>query len=230
MSHLRILSAGSTLHGVRACAALAAQTISAPIEVATDHGHNIRDALLRGQTKADVVLLPVDMAAILAAKGLVADTVALGTVGIGGVVREGSNVPQIATMDELRAALIEADTVLLTTGPTGEHLMKVIAKFAIADEVARKLSRFDTSTKLNIALAARSDHALGFGPETEIRAGIGVKWIGDVPDEIQVALPYAAAMVTGTTAVDAARRFLTFLETEDARAAFAKTGVRLQAT
>ena len=226
MSHLQVLSAGSTLHGARACASLTAQAIAAQIEVATDHGHNIRDSLLRGQAKADVVLLPVDMAAILAAKGLVEDTVSLGTVGIGGVVREGSNVPKIATMDKLRAALIAADTVLLTTGPTGEHLMKVIAKLGLTDQVVAKLLRFDTSTKLNIALAARSDHALGFGPETEIRAGIGVKWIGDVPDEIQVALPYAAAMVTGTTAVDAARRFLAFLGTEDARAAFAKTGVR----
>ena len=33
-----ILSAGSTLHGMRACAA---QVTGTPIDVATDHGHNI---------------------------------------------------------------------------------------------------------------------------------------------------------------------------------------------
>ncbi len=223
---LRILSAGSTLHGVRDCAALGAQAVGIEIDVVTDHGHNIRDALQRGGTTADVVLLPANMIAVLSAKNLLQESVALGTVGIGGVVRESEHVPQIATMAQLRDALTAADAVLLTNAPTGEHLMGVIAKLGLRDSVAGKLLHFDTSTKLNIALAAGSGNALGFGPETEIRAGKGVRWIGDVPMEIQIALPYAAAMATGTMQADAARRFLAFLATPAAREAFAKTGVR----
>ena len=223
---LRILSAGSTLHGARICAALAAPVIGSACDVATDHGHNIRDALHSGDVNADVVLLPADMVAALTAKNLLQQSIPLGTVGIGGVVREGSRAPLIATMASLRDALVTADAVLLTNAPTGEHLMDAIAKLGLRDATAAKLLRFNTSTKLNIALAARSDNALGFGPETEIRAGKGVTWIGDVPDEIQIALPYAAAIVTRTAQADDARKFLGFLETAQAREAFAKTGVR----
>jgi molybdate transport system substrate-binding protein len=223
---LRILSAGSTLHSVRTCAGLATQTANVEIDVSTDHGHNIRDALQRGDAKADVVLLPADMVAALTAKNLLQESIPLGTVGIGGVVREGVHTPKIETMAQLRDALTSADAVLLTNAPTGEHLMDVVSKLGLRDAVAPRLLRFDTSAKLNIALAARSDNALGFGPETEIRAGTAVRWIGELPDEIQIALPYAAAIVTGTPQADAARRFIAFLGTPTAREAFAKTGVR----
>ena len=176
-----------------------------------------------------MVLLPADMIAALAAKNLLRDSVALGAVGIGGVVRESASVPDISTMDALRAALVAAGAVLLTHAPTGEHLVGVIAQLGLRDAIAPKLLRFDTSTKLNIHLAARGDNALGFGPETEIRAGQGVRWTGDVPDEIQIALPYAAAMVMGTPNEAAARKLLAFLGTPQARAAFAKTGVKFAA-
>jgi molybdate transport system substrate-binding protein len=229
MSHLNVLSAGSTLHGVRACAALAAQPLGVEIEVATDHGHNISRAVLNRGAQADIVLIPAGIADPLTAQGLLTDTVALGTVGIGGVAREGANAPDISTMEALRVALIAADAVLLTRAPTGEHLLAVIAKLGLADEVATKLLRFDTSTKLNIDLASRSGNALGFGPETEIRAGKGVRWIGDVPEEIQIALPYVAAMLTNTNAKDAAQKFLAFLEMAQARKVFSNTGVKFSA-
>jgi molybdate transport system substrate-binding protein len=222
---LRILSAGSTLHGLRACADHAARALGMPITIATDHGHNIRDAILRGTAEADVVLLPADMVDTLAGKSLVGESIALGTVGIGGVVRSGAPVPDVSTTERLRLALLAADAVLLTRAPTGEHLISVIAQLELQDTVAAKLRRFDTATKLNFDLASRDGNALGFGPETEIRAGQGVTWIGEVPPEIQLALSYkAAAMTNATQEADA---FLAFLAQPSARAALAASGVRL---
>jgi molybdate transport system substrate-binding protein len=222
---LRILSAGSTLHGLRACKPQIEQT-AGPCEIATDHGHNIVEKVKRGEADADAVVLPADMIDELTARGLVRGKTMLGTVGIGGVIREDARVPDISTMDLLRKALFEADAVLLTLAPTGDHLIEVIGRLDLGEKLAARIERFDTSTKLNLALAARSDNALGFGPETEIRAGTGVRWIGDVPDEIQIALPYAAAMLSDTRARDAAERLLGLLTTATARKAFARTGVR----
>ena len=225
MTTIKILSAGSMLHAMRECAALASPMSAGTIEIATDHGHNIHDALTRGTADADIVLVPADMATALEVAGLVRTAVALGTVGIGGVVRAGSNAPKIGTMPELRKALSDADAVLLTRAPTGNHLMTVITQFGLGDIVAPKLSRFETSTALNIHLAARNNDALGFGPETEIRAGKGVAWIGDVPAEIQIALPYAAVVLTNTKAPDIADAFMRFLATDAARDIFRRSGV-----
>ena len=221
---LRILSAGSTLHGLEACADAAAQALGTTLTLATDHGHNIRDGILRGAIDADVVLLPADMVNALAARGLVGESTALGTVAIGGVVRSGATAPDIFTMAKLRLALLSAEAVLLTRAPTGEHLLRVIGKLGLQSAVAEKLVQFDTATKLNLDIATRDGAALGFGPETEIRAGKGVTWIGGVPEGIQIALPYKATVLTG--APEEARGFLSFLQTSEARAAFAASGVR----
>lgn len=226
MSPLRVLSADSTLHGLKACLSSAQQTIGTPIKLATDHGHNIRNAILQGGLNADIVLLPADMISELAANNIVGETVALGSVGIGGVVCAGVTHPAIGTMADLRAALVAADAILLTRAPTGDHLLNVIDQFGLRDVVAQKLLRFHTGTRLNHDLAGRNKNALGFAPETEIRASPGVAYVGDVPDEIQIALPYAAAALTAAASSAAARAFLQFLKTPSARAAFAANGVR----
>jgi molybdate transport system substrate-binding protein len=226
MMPLHVLSAGSTLHGLRSCAGLAVQAAGCPIEIATDHGHNIRDAILRGTATADVVLLPADMVERLAAAGLVRHAVELGTVSIGGAVRAGARAPVIGTMAELRAALLTADAVLLTSAPTGDHLFNAIARMDLVGTLAPKALRFDTSSKLLAHLAVRSDDALGFSPETEIRAGEGVTWVGDIPKEIQIALPYAGALLTRSRQAEAAQALLAFLTTAPARGAFMHSGIR----
>lgn len=223
---LRVLSAGSTLHGLKACAVLAAQATGAEIDLATDHGHNVRDAVLRGDAVADVVVIPEEMIAALAAGNLVRDRVGLGTVNIGGVVRAGAAMPRIATMQHLRGAIENAGSVLLTRAPTGDHLLAVIARLGLGETVSRKLLRFETASDLCRNLAQGDDAALGFAPETEIRASEGVAYAGGVPDAVQVALPYSAAAVTASNPSATARRFLQFLATPPARAAFSGSGIR----
>lgn len=90
-------------------------------------------------------------------------------------------------MAALRNALLAADAVLLTRAPTGDHLLQAIARVGVAEVIADKLQRFDTSTLLNRHLADRADMtaAIGFGPVTEIKSwhGKGVVYAGAIPDE-----------------------------------------------
>jgi molybdate transport system substrate-binding protein len=227
---LGVLSAGSTLHGLRPCAEMFARNCGIPVHVATDHGHNIHRAAMRGEAEADVVVLPADMIAALVAAD-VADNetmVAIGAVRIGAAVRADAPRPDCSTMDALRRALLAADAVLLTSAPTGDHLMRVIARLGLADAIAGKLRRFETSTLLNRHLVeGPGAGVIGFGPATEILSwrGRGVAYAGAVPDEIQVVLPYAAAMLVRTRAREPARALLAFLATPAARAHFLASGV-----
>lgn len=230
MTPLKALSAGSTVYGLRPCAELFARDTRIAVEVATDHGHNIHRAALRSEADADLVALPSDMIASLASAGRADDrsVVAIGAVRIGAAVREGAPRPDVATMDALRRALVAADAVLLTLAPTGDHLMGVIARLGLADAVKAKLERFETSTMLNRRLAATAGiAAIGFGPTTEIQAwrGRGVAWAGAVPDEIQVVLPYSAAVLVRTQAAEQSRALLAFLATQQARQHFLDSGV-----
>jgi molybdate transport system substrate-binding protein len=227
---LKVLSAGSALYGLRPAAEMFARDAGVAVQVATDHGYNIQHATMRGEADADVVALPADMIAALAAAGL-ADkdtTVAIGAVRIGAAVRAGAPPVDVATMAALRRALLAADAVLLTLAPTGDHLMRVIAQLGLADAIAGKLTRFETSTLLNRHLVESAGMgAIGFGPATEIHAwrGKGVVYAGAIPDQVQVVLPYAAAMLMRTQAREAARALPAFLATPAAREHFRASGV-----
>jgi molybdate transport system substrate-binding protein len=146
---------------------------------------------------------------------------------MGGAVRTGAPRPDIATMAALRQSFVTAKSVLLTLAPTGDHLMKVIERLGLKDTVAPKLKRFDTATLLNKHLAENDEPgALGFGPATEILAwrDKGVAWAGPVPDEIQIVLPYSAAMLSRGQG-EPSRRLLAFLATAAARKYFHDSGV-----
>jgi molybdate transport system substrate-binding protein len=227
---LKVLSAGSALYGLRPAAEMFARDAGVAVQVATDHGHNIHRAAMRGGADADVVALPADMIAALAAAGL-ADretTVAIGAVRIGAAVRADAPRPDVATMPALRRALLAADAVLLTLAPTGDHLMRVIARLGLGDVIAGKLARFETSTLLNRHLVeSAGTGAIGFSPATEIHAwrSMGVAYAGAIPDEVQVVLPYAAAMLVRTQAREAARALLAFLATPAAREHVRASGV-----
>ena len=88
---------------------------------------------------------------------------------------------------------------------------------------------FDTSTLLNRHLADRADMtaAIGFGPVTEIKSwhGKGVVCAGAIPDEVQVVLPYGAAVLTRTQEREQAHALLAFLATPAAREQFLASGV-----
>jgi len=229
VAELKVLAAGSALHGLRPAAALFARESGIPVKVETDHGHNIRKHTLAGETDADVILVPTEWADEIAAAGRADKTtmIPIGAVRMGAAVREDAPKPDVSTMDALRRSFVSASAVLLTLAPTGDHLMKVIERFGLTGTVAPKLRRFDTATLLNRHLAETPDKgALGFGPATEILAwrGRGVAWGGPVPDEIQIVLPYSAAILARAKP-DAARALLAFLATPAARKFFVDSGV-----
>ena len=227
---LRVLSAGSTVRALRMLAPACESRIGCALAIATDHGHNILARMKAGEDVADVLLLPTAMIDELTALGaLAAPRLALGEVATSAVVCEGAPAPGVETMEGLRAALSRASVILLTTAPSGEHMMGVIERLGLAPETARKLMRFDKSAQINDWLAnVRDPRALGFGPTTEIVGAPGVAHGGLLANEAQMALPYCAALTTGAKDMPAGKAFLAFLGGDQARAAFTATGMTFQ--
>jgi len=227
---LKVLSAGSTLYGLRPVAAAFSQSAGIPVAVATDHGHNIEKFALAGTADADVVVIPTAMMSKLTAAGRADKSllIEIGAVRIGAAVHERAPRPDVAKLDAMRKAVLAAKEVLLTIAPTGDHLAKVFANIGIADEIKPKIKRFDTATLLNKYIAEHPNvDALGFGPTTEILTwrGKGVAMVGALDDAIQIVLPYQAGMLTHTKSPDQARKLLAFLATPPARKHFHDSGV-----
>ena len=227
---LKVLSAGSTLYGMRPAAEAFTRSTGIPVAVATDHGHNIETFALAGTADADVVVIPAAMMAKLTAADRAdkAMLIEIGAVRIGAAVHDKAPKPYVSRLDAMRDAVLAAKEVLLTNAPTGEHLAQVFARIGIENDVKPKLKRFDTATLLNKYLAEHPQAgALGFGPTTEILTwrGKGVMLVGTLANEIQIVLPYQAGMLRHTQSADSARKLLAFLATPEARKHFHASGV-----
>lgn len=224
---IHVLSAGSTVRGLRTLAPALADLIGRPVVVATDHGHNIAAAARAGGLDAHALLLPRDMIDDLVAAGaLTGPRTDLGAVATSAVVARGAPDPAVGTIVGLRAALLRARRVLITTAPSGVHMTVVIGALGLRGEVEGKLMRFDKSADINAWLAREGDcDALGFGPTTEIVGMDGVAHGGLLADDAQMTLPYAAAATAQAFGDADVRTLLAALTSADARAAFEATGM-----
>jgi len=224
---IHVLSAGSTVRGLRTLAPALANIIGRPVLVATDHGHNIAAAARAGRLDAHALLLPRAMIDdLIAAGALAGPRTDLGAVATSAVVAQGAPEPAVGTMEGLRHALVRARRVLITTAPSGVHMTVVIGALGLRGEVEGKLIRFDKSADINAWLAREGDaEALGFGPTTEIVGADGVAHGGLLADEAQMVLPYAAAATAPAFGDPDVRTLLAALTSADARAAFEATGM-----
>jgi len=226
---LVIQSAGSTLYGARAAASLHPGAAGVRVDIRTDHGHLLHRRMIEGRLDADIVMLPCDMIDDLIARGwLDAERrVALGAVAIGAAVREGRQKPKLDDMGDLAEALMAADEIGLTMAPSGEHMVAIIENLGLKGALAPRLRRFDKSADVHAWLAASDGGALAFGPASEILAwrDRGVVWAGPLPAPAQSAVSYSAALCASSRDNEAAARFLAFLDSAQARAAFAASGV-----
>lgn len=227
---LKIITAGATREGLDALVGSFRRQSGIGVDWTTDHGHNIRKYVIAGETDADMVLLPTAMVEDLRGRGLVADRfeTVLGVIRVGAAVRAGQALPDVSTMDALRQTLERARSVVITEAPSGVHMQRVFAQLGLAAALEPRIVRYDTGTMVNEHLVASdAEREIAFGVATEIRffRDKGVAYAGPIPEEVQMAAEYRAAMLSRCGKPEAARALLDFLGTPEARRAFAESGV-----
>ena len=133
-------------------------------------------------------------------------------------------------MAAFETTLRNAASVVITEAPSGVHLERVFADLGLTQALEPRLMRFDTGTMVNLHLAASSmENEIAFGVATEILffREKGVAYAGPLPEEVQMKNDYAAAMLTRSERRGDAKALMAFLMTDQARAAFAETGVEI---
>jgi molybdate transport system substrate-binding protein len=135
----------------------------------------------------------------------------LGRVGLGVVVREGVNVPDVSTPEAFKKAMVEAPRVAdvdPTAGPVyGPHLNGVFQRLGIADAVLKKSAMQIGGKEVAEAVAAGAAD-IGVTFISEIIPIKGAKLAGPLPPEIQGYVVYAAAIPKASTDPAAALAFI----------------------
>lgn len=151
----------------------------------------------------------------LAAKGKVApDTkTTLARVAIGVMVRPGTPLPNISSVDAFKQALLDAKSVAYidpaSGGSSGIYLDRLFEKMGIADAVRAKakLKRGGYVADLLVS----GDAELGIHQISEIVPVKGVVLVGPLPPEIQNYTTYAGAVSSTAKDAAAAKAFVDFL-------------------
>jgi molybdate transport system substrate-binding protein len=153
--------------------------------------------------------------------------ITVGRVGAGVVTRAGLPSPDISTTAAFKQTVLGAESIVYNTASTGLYLEKLFERLGIAEQIKAKTTRYPNGERVMEHLIHGKGNEIGFGAITEIKLfePKGLKLVGPLPADVQNYTTYAAALMTGANSPQAAKAFLTFLGSAEAKQAFAAGGV-----
>src|SRR5215475_14010320 len=149
----------------------------------------ITDRVLTGET-ADLIIGSTQSMERLAKEGKIdpSTRVTFARVGIGAVIPTGSPKVSITSAEELRRALLAAQTVVYASpaggGAAGIHIARVIEKLGISEQLKPK-TRFGAGGDVTEVTIAQGVGTLGMTQVSEIVNKVGAEFVGPFPDELQ---------------------------------------------
>ena len=144
---------------------------------------------------------------------------------IAAAVKAGAPKPDIATVDGLRQALLNAKSVAYSDSASGVYLSTTLfSKLGIAEQMKGKARQIPGTPVGEVV--ARGDVELGFQQYSELKPIAGIDILGPIPESVQLVTLYSAAVVRGSSNAGAARAFIDFLSSPAAAEAIRDTGLQ----
>lgn len=144
----------------------------------------------------------------------------LGLVKTGIAVKEGAAVPPLATVAQLRQALLAAGAIYFpdpVNATAGIHFMKVMKLLGVDTEMSRRLHPHPNGAAAMQALAQSDEpNAIGCTQVTEIIFESGVQLAANLPTEFELSTVYTAAVSSKATQPRAAAALIDLLTSEEA--------------
>ncbi|MGK9066145.1 substrate-binding domain-containing protein [Stutzerimonas chloritidismutans] len=186
---------------------------------------SIPNRLARGEP-ADLVIMVGYALDKLIEQGVVRpeSRVELADSRIGAVVRDGAPVPRIDTEAQLRAALLQADSVAYSDSASGDYIERELFKrLGIEAQMQGKGHR--VRNKPVATAVADGDYALGFQQVSELLAEPRAHFIGKIPESLQSVTRFAGGVVNRAEHPQKAQALLDYLGSEQALETVKATGL-----
>jgi molybdate transport system substrate-binding protein len=174
--------------------------------------------LVRDGEATDIVILASGPMAKLEAEGHLAAGSVKGFArsGMAIAVRAGSERPDIGTEEAVKRAVLAAGKVCYSTGPSGDHLLQLCAKWGLAADDAR-LVKAPPGIPVG-SLVALGDADLGVQQLSELIHVEGIVVLGPLPPEIQNVTVFAAGVASTSKQAEQTAALIAYLTSPETAA------------
>lgn len=139
-------------------------------------------------------------------------------------VPAGAALPDIASEEAVRAAVLAAPSVGFSTGPSGVALQKLFERWGIAEAIKPRMVQARPGVPVG-SMVASGEVALGFQQLSELIHVQGIQIVGALPAAIAIDTVFSAAVVKDASNADEARRLLAFMAAPEAAEAKRRQGM-----
>ena len=227
-AEIKVLSAGAVEPGLARAAEAYKKATGNTVSIQFNTAPQLVRKLADGAV-ADILIAPPGVLDAQAKDGkIVADgRILLGRVGAGILVRAGAPLPDVATVEAMKRALLAADTVVYNTASSGLYIEKMLDRIGVGAELKAKTKRYPNGEAVMMHIINGKGNEIGFGAITEIKLfePKGAKLVGPLPADVQNYTTYGAAMLANAPAKDAGKAFLAYLGMPEAKKLFADAGI-----
>jgi molybdate transport system substrate-binding protein len=160
----------------------------------------------------DIVVLADNVIDKLIAAGhlLPGSRVDLVKSGVAIAVRAGAVTPDISSEEAVKRAVMAAETLGYSTGPSGVYLEKLFERWGILQAIKHKIVVAPPGIPVG-SLVARGECSLGFQQHSELLNVPGIVVLGPLPEAIQLMTTFSGAVAASSQQPAAARRALEFM-------------------
>ncbi|HEY9095445.1 MAG TPA: substrate-binding domain-containing protein [Hydrogenophaga sp.] len=134
--------------------------------------------------------------------------------GVSVAVRQGAPHPDISSEAALRQAVLAADTVGYSTGPSGVALLKQFDAWGVTDALKGRLVQARPGVPV-ASMVASGEVALGFQQLSELLNVKGIEIVGPLPEVVQIVTTFSAGVPNALShdpqRLAAVRAFLDFV-------------------
>jgi molybdate transport system substrate-binding protein len=125
-------------------------------------------------------------------------------------VRAGAPRPDVSTEDALKQAVLGAPRIGSSTGPSGDHLARLFARWGLADTLRAKTVTPPPGVPVG-RLVAEGRVDLGFQQLSELIGLDGVQVLGTLPPPCDFITTFSAGLCAGSTRAPQVQALLRFL-------------------
>jgi molybdate transport system substrate-binding protein len=174
----------------------------------------------------DIVVIPASGIDSLIRDGRLAagSRVDFAKSGIGIARHPSAPKPDVSSGDALKASLLSAHSIVLSSGPSSFYLLDLFKKWGIADTLAPKIKRLASGLSVGESLV-KHEGDIGFTQISEFLAIKGIDYVGPLPADVQHMTVFSIGVHAAAPAAAPARELIGFLTSPEAAKALHHSGM-----